>query len=435
MSGHLPLEGVTLTEALPAFAVLFGLSFFFSGTETAMFSLQTVDRQRIVGEGATGRRILQMLEHRAALISSILIGNETVNVTISALGAFLLASLLPGKPWLNVVILTPLLLLLSEITPKVIAFRYSHHWSRMVVWPLSAFVLLVSPVRWVVTGVVVLLARPLGVRGAREDRLAEPEIRTLLQQGTASGDLDQRERDIIEAVFEFDDLSLGRLMTPLPDVFAVPVDMPWNDLLKACRDAGYSRVPVYDEQLDNVVGVLLLKDLLKYRDRPPAGPRQLRSILLPPTFVPRSKSADLMLREFMERRYHMAFVVNEHGTMVGLVTLDNLLSELVGELLDDEDEFTGPEVERPQPGMLRVKAAMDLGDFAEETGIRLPDGEYETVAGFVFHILGRVPQVGDCVEWDGKRFEVAAVEGRRITELNVHRPEPEDGENGGATPP
>jgi putative hemolysin len=417
-----PLGELGLVEVLPVFAALFGLSFFFSGTETALFSLQTVDRQRFEDGGPTGRRILRMLEHRAALISSILIGNETVNVSISALGAFLLATLLPGKPWVNVVVLTPMLLLLSEITPKVIAFRYNARWSRAVVWPLSLFVLLVTPVRWLVAGVVILLARPLGVRGAREDRLAEPEIRTLLQQGAASGDVAEREREIIEAVFEFDDLSLGRLMTPLPDVFAVPVDMPWNDLLRACRDAGLSRVPVYDTHLDNVVGVLLLKDLLKYRNRPPAGPRQLRSILLPPTFVPRSKSADVMLREFMERRYHMAFVVNEHGTMVGLVTLDDLLSELVGEILDGEDDVTGPEVERPRPGMLRVKAIIDLEDFDEETGIHLPEGEYETVGGFVFHLLGRVPQEGDCVEWEGHRFEVVAVDGRRITELRVHRP-------------
>jgi len=434
MSALVALGEMGLVEVLSAFAALFALSFFFSGTETAMFSLQTVDRQRFEDGGRTGRRILQMLEHRTALISGILIGNETVNVTISAFGAFLLANLLPGKPWVNVVVLTPMLLVFSEITPKVIAFRYNARWSRAVVWPLSLFVLLVTPLRWGVAGVVILLARPFGVRGPREDRLAEPEIRTLLQQGMVSGGVDEREREIIEAVFEFDDLSLGRLMTPLPDMFAIPVDMPWNDLLKACRDAGHSRVPVYDTHLDNVVGVLLLKDLLKYRNRPPAGPRQLRSILLPPTFMPQSKSADVMLHEFMERRFHMAFVVNEHGTLVGLVTLDDLLSELVGEILDDEDDITGPEVVRPRPGMLRVKAIIDLEDFDEETGIHLPEGDYETVGGFVFHLLGRVPEKGDCVQWEGHRFEVAAVEGRRITELCVHRPK-EDGDDEGEGAP
>lgn len=415
------LEDLTVARAFPLFAVLFLASFFFSGTETAMFSLQTVDRQRFDQEGgATGRRILGLLERRTALISSILLGNETMNVSISALGAFLLANLAPGKPWLNVVIMTPALLLLSEITPKVIAYRYNVTWSRAVVWPLSAFVWLVSPFRWVVAGVVSLLARPLGVHGAKAaERLAESEILTLLEQGAASGDVDEREREIIEAVFEFDDISLGRLMTPLPEVFAVPVDIPWPDLLATCKEDGHSRIPVYEERIDNVVGVLLLKDLLKYRKRPPAGPRQLRSMLMPPQFVPRSKPADIMLREFLERRYHMAFVVNEHGTLVGLVTLDDLLSELVGELLDPEDEATGPELERPRPGILHVKGMMDLEDFEEQTGIRLPEGEYDTVGGFVFHRLGQLPTVGDSVDWDGLRFEVTAMEGRRLAEVRV----------------
>lgn len=417
----------TVLQALPAFVVLFALSFFFSGTETALFSLQKVDRQRFERDGATGHRILALLRRRTALISSILIGNETMNVSIAALGAFLITTLAPEAPWLNVVVVVPALLLLSEITPKVTAYRYNARWSRLVVWPLSAFVTAVTPLRWIVGGLVTLLARPLGVRGrGLEDRLAESEIRTLVEQGAAAGGVREREREIIEAVFEFDDISVGRLMTPHPDVFAVPLDIPWDDLLEQCRDAGYARIPVYEDTVDEVVGVLLLKDLLKYRNRPPAGPRQLRSMLLPPTFVPRSKRADIMLREFMEHRYHMAFVVNEHGTLVGLITLDDLLSELVGELLDPEDPDAGPELVEPEPGTLQVKAVMDLEDFYEESGLSLPEGDYETVGGFVFHRLGRLPRLGDVVEEGGHRFSVAAMDGRRILEVQVeHTGEPE----------
>jgi len=412
-----------VVRALPLFAALFLASFFFSGTETALFSLQPVDRQRFEHEGGrTGQRILALLERQAALISSILLGNESTNIAISALGAFLFAALAPGRPWLNVVVLTPALLLLSEITPKVIAYRYNVRWARAVVWPLSGFVVLVSPVRWLLSSAITVLGRPLGVRGPKAaERIAESEIRTLLEQGAASGDVDEREREIIEAVFEFDDISVGRLMTPLPEVFAIPVDIAWPDLLARCRDDGHSRVPVYEGRIDNVVGVLLLKDLLKYRRRPPAGPRQLRSMLMPPVFVPRSKPADIMLREFLERRYHMACVVNEHGTLVGLVTLDDLLSELVGDLLDPEDEATGPEVERPMPGVLDVKGMMDLEDFEEETGIALPEGEYDTVGGFVFHLLGRLPKAGDAISWGGLHFEVLAMEGRRVDEVRVER--------------
>lgn len=417
---------MTLVAALPIFALLFLASFFFSGTETALFSLQKVDRQRFETAGdLTSKRLLHMWRHRGDVISAILIGNETVNISISALGAFLLTRLVPAYPWLNVLLITPLLLLFSEITPKIIAYRYNTRWARAVALPLALFLLLVTPLRWVVAGVVTLLARPFGVRGPQaEEGLAEADLRTLVDLGTATGGVDERERDIIEAVFDFDDITVGRLMTPLPDVFAVPLDVPWPTLLEQAR-ADFSRIPVYDQRIDNIVGVLLLKDLLKHRVVPPAGPRQLRAMLLPPVFVPRSKPADIMLREFMERRFHMAFVVNEHGTLVGVVTLDDLLSELVGEILDEEDDPTGPEVDRPHPGLVVVKGQTDLDDFEEETGIQLPEGDYDTVAGYLMHELGRIPERGEAVEHQGHRFVVAKVEGRRVTEVHVALVEPE----------
>ncbi len=421
------LTDPAVTALLPLFALLFLASFFFSGTETALFSLQAMDRQRVIDDAPTGRRLGRLLHDRVALISSILIGNESVNVSISALGAFLIAQVAPGRPWLNIVLLTPMLLLFSEITPKVIAFRFNAQWARLTTWPLSVFLFLVAPARSVLAGLVKLLARPFGVVDARMvDTLAESDLMTLLEQGEARGDVDQREREIIEAVFEFDDTSVGRLMTPLPDVFSVPVDIPWPELLRLCREAGHSRVPVYEKRVDNVIGVLLLKDLLKYRSRPPAGPRQLRAMLLKPVFVPRSKPADTMLREFLERHYHMSFVVNEHGTLVGLITLDDLLSELVGELLDPEDDDTRPEVESPSPGVLDVQGMMELEDFEEETGIALPEGEYRTVGGFVFHQLGRLPETGDVITWGDLRLEVVEMEGRRIAAVRVERQDNEE---------
>ena len=206
-------------------------------------------------------------------------------------------------------------------------------------------------------------------------------------------------------------------MTPRPDVFALPLDLPWKQLVQRCRETRFSRVPIYGERPDDVLGVLLVKDLLRYRHAPLEGPRQLRSLLLAPVFVPPSKPADTMLREFLEKKAHMAFVVDEHGTLVGLVTLDDLLSEL----LDHETDHKGPDIKRLNRDTFSVKAWMDIEDFQEETNIELPEGDYNTVGGYVFHALGRLPTLGDRVELDGRTFVVGSMDGRRIAAVHVVR--------------
>ena len=400
-----------------AIVLFFASSFFFSGTETAYFSLQKVDREWFSRGRGAGRQVAWLLERRAPLITTILLGNESVNIALSATCAGVLTTFAPTMPWLNVVLLTPALVLISEITPKILAVRYRRSWARAVSWPLTAFYWLVLPFRFVLSVVVSAVASLLGADRAQPGGLHEEELLVYVAHGTASGALNPIERDIIEAVFEFDEMTVERLMTPRPDVFSVPLDIGWASLLEQTRSAGHSRVPVTAEGQD-VIGVLLLKDLLRYRDEPPSGPRQLRSLLLPPVFVPTSKRADTMLEEFLERRFHMAFVVDEHGTLVGLVTLDDLLRELFGED-DDTDES---EIARLRPDAITVKASIDVDDFHDETGIELPEGDYHTLGGFVFHELGRLPRKGDTVSWGEHRFVVAKMEGRRIAEVVVRSP-------------
>ncbi len=416
--GALTFTG-TMGQAAVIFALLFALSFFFSGTEIALFSLQKVERQRLGSAGRTGARISELLERRGRLITTLLMGNETANVLIAAVGASVIAQLAPGNSWLNIVLLTPAILLFSEITPKVLAVRYNRQWALAAAWPFYAFYMMVTPLRWVIGGIVNALASLFRVtRQQGDEMLNEAEIRTLIHQGAEAGDVHAREREIIEAVFEFDDLTVGRLMTPRPDVFSIPLTITWTELLSQAREQGYSRVPVYDGDVDNIIGTLLIKDLLRYRKRPLSTPRQLRSILLPPSFVPASKPADDLLREFMQRKMHQAIVVDEHGTVVGLVSLDDLLSELVGDLLDIDDEVVDT-ISRTTPGVLAVQGDLDIDDFVEETGITLPEGEYHTVGGFVFHELGRLPRSGDTIVHEEHLFEVAGMDGRRITRVRV----------------
>lgn len=425
--GLFDFDGGPLTFVL--LGAMFCMAFVFAGTETAFFSLQKPDRERFGRGTATQRQVMSLLARRAAFITSILLGNEIANTLIAATTAAVFGVYAPGHAWLNLVVLPPVLVLVSEITPKVIAFRFAPVWTQVVAWPFTAWFWAATPARVVFGTLVHLVQRAVGAE-ERDDAIAEDELLVYVAHGTRLGELDETERDIIEAVFEFDDLYVGRLMTPRPDVSSVPLSTPWDELLRKARDQGYSRIPVTGTGPDDILGVLLVKDLLKFRGQPLQSPKQLRSLLLPPVFVPASKTADSMLREFLERRFHMAFVVDEHGTLVGLVTLDDLLAELIGA---HDDETADSEIER-QADALTVKAGIDLEDFEEETGIALPAGEYHTLGGYVFHQLGRLPRRGDTISYAAHEFVVSKMEGRRVAEILVRGvpTEPPSTPDGGA---
>lgn len=403
------------------FLGLFAVSFAFSGTETAFFSLQEIDRRRIAEGTSAGHLLIhRLLQRRTALITTILMVNETVNVAISVIAAGLIAGVAPTAPWLTVVLVTPVLLLFAEITPKVIAWRYNRAWVDLAVWPLSAVYFTLAIPRVIVASLVNLMARGFGVHGAHQDGgMAEQEFLAIVERSAEGGAMNDDERELIEAVFDLDDLALSRLMTPAPDIFSLPADVSWSALLAACQEARFSRVPIYDASPDDIVGVLLVKDLLQFRRRPFTKPEELRALLLPPAFVPATKPAHDMMREMLKRHIHMAFVVDEHGTLMGLVSLDDLIIQLVGEIGDElHGDESGEDIVR-MGDVLHVKAAVDIEDLFEETDIALPDGEYHTVGGFVFHVLGRIPEVGDVVDEGGHRFTVAATEGRRATLLHI----------------
>lgn len=399
-------------STVAAIVLLFGASAFFSSTETAFFSLQKPDLGRMSRGTRTEQQVVRLVNQHNALLATILLGNECTNIALAAVTGSIFAEL--GPSWLNVVLLTPFMVLFAEITPKVLASRFRLLWAGVIVWPLSAWYVAAFPARFVLSGIVTAITRLIGVN-ERDDGIAEEALIQYVVQSAEKGELDPMERDIIEAVFEFDELTVERLMTPRPDVIGVPLSIGWEGLLAVCRESGLSRIPVTGHTQDDIVGVLLVKDLLRFRNAPLSGPRQLRSLLLPPVFVPASKAADGMLREFLEKRFHMAFVVDEHGTFVGLVTMDDLLGELLGA---DDEGSDDAEIER-RTDALTVRASIDLEDFEEQTGIRLPEGEYHTLGGFVFHQLGRLPRKGETVAHGDHVFLVSRMEGRRVSEIVV----------------
>jgi CBS domain containing-hemolysin-like protein len=396
---------------------------FFNLAEVALFSLQAVDRERLKEDGsAAARAALHLLGQPRRILAALLIGVEVGNIALASVSAQVVGRAFPEVPWLNVVIVAPILVLFGDVLPKALGFHFAREAARLVSRPLVVWNELIAPVRFLITWVSDAALGGLGVKPVNETAsVREEQFRVLIDRGRETGVVQPMEQEIIHRVFEFGDLPVSRLCTPRRDIFSLSVATPWPEVVEAVREARYSRVPIWSGDPENIVGILLLKDLLRARSNPPGNPRQFQKMLHPATFVPPTKRAADLLGEFRARTNHMAIVVDEHGACVGLVTLDDLLTELVGEVLDETDTISEDSVQADGDGYL-VRAGMDIDDFGQRLGLEIPDGDWTTVAGFVIHLLGSVPEEGAEARWEGVSFVVKGVDGRRITEVRVTIP-------------
>lgn len=415
---------VAATPYITAACFLLLVSGFFSGSETALFSLQPLDRKALEEADGSSSALSRLISTPRQTLATILIGNELTNVTLSTVTASLVLLLASDRPWLNVVGLTPVILVFGEVMPKVVALRFNRRLAPIIASPLRLFSLAVAPLRFLLTRAAdAALVLTGGSTAPRQAELREVQLRTLIDEGREAGNLLATEQEMLHKVFEFGDLSVHRLMTPRPDVVSIRLNAPWTEILHTLRTSGVSRVPVWLGRPDNFVGVLVVKKLLPVLSRVQAGgeppsPTELRELLLPCRFVPTTKRAEDMLREFRTERFHMAVVVDEHGIIVGVVTLDDLLAELVGELLDETDA-EDPEVTAVGRDLFTVRASMDVADFSERFDVSLPDGEYTTVGGFILDQLGELPAKGAEVVWGELRLIVTRIERRRLVEVCV----------------
>ena len=349
-----------LVERLLAIAALLWASAFFAGSETALFSLSRLQREAMATrEDRTSQRLAAMLARPRRLIVTIIVCNELINIANSSLAATVTAHVLPGVRELGQVIIAtavmlPLILFFGEMTPKSLALRLGERWARAISWPLSLLAYVITPVRvllqTIATGVLAVVgARPM----TREEGLREEEFRSLVDVGSEEGELQVAERRLIHNVFEFGDTTVGKVMTPADKVFALPYEMPLGRMVEAIQAERYSRVPIYKTAKAargsdgkrpargamEVVGILLAKDLTGYYWGALEG-HTVQDLLHPVLFVPRTTKCDQLFREFQRKRTHVALVVDEYGRLAGLVTMEDLLEELFGEIADEKETRT-----------------------------------------------------------------------------------------------
>ena len=415
--------GIDPSWGIPVVLFLLLLSGFFSGSEAALFSLQPAEREGIKSKGRTGRMVTRLLAEPKRTLASVLMGNELVNVTLSTICAGIVVHTWPGSSWINLLIAAPLLILLGEMAPKTIALRNRRTFSRVVAIPLNAWALAVTPFRWTITTISDGIIKLLGVNaGELVSAVGEQQVRRLIDEGAESGAIGETEQEIIHRVFEFTDMPVSELMTPRADIISLALNAPTQSILDTVQRTTFSRIPVYRGRADRIVGILVTKDLLRFKGREPTR-RELSGLLRQPYLIPPTKQADDLFRDFQRYRIHLALVVNERGAILGMVTMDDLLGELMG---DEEEEIVPEEASRTLPDEWRVSSAMSLKDFGEQAGVPVPEEQFNTVGGFVASLIQGQMAVGAEAEHAGIGFVITETQDERIVEIAVYDLEDEE---------
>ena len=425
---------VTLAGVV-AILVLIGLSAFFSSSEIAMFSLARHRVESMVEEGVPGAPAVAELKsdpHR--LLVTILVGNNIVNIAMSSIATGLFAIYLSrGQAVLAATFgITTLVLLFGESAPKSYAVENTESWALRIARPLKFAELLLLPLVVVFDRLTRVVNRVTGGRAAIESSyVTRDEIQNIIATGEREGVIDEEEREMLQRIFHFNNTIAKEVMTPRLDMTAVSRDATLEEAIETCVQSNHVRVPVYDGNLDNVVGIVNLRDLVRERDYGTGA--HLEDIVEPTLHVPESKNVDELLTEIQRERMQMVIVIDEFGTTEGLITLEDMVEEIVGDILDDDEEMP---FDRQEDGSWLVRADVNVDDVNEQLGIDLPEGEeFETLAGFIFNRAGRLVEQGETIDYDGVRIHVGEVDNTRIMRARIKLLEDEAPETDAETPP
>ena len=391
------------------------MSGYFSATETAFTSLNRV-RLKSWADGGDQRaaRTLALAEDYDKLLSTLLIGNNIVNNVATTIGAVLFIRLLDDVrgPTVSAIVLTVVILIFGEVSPKSLAKESPEAWAMLSAPLLRAFVAVLTPANFLFTQWKRLLS--LIIHKREEDGITEEELVTLVDQAESEGGLDQHESRLIRAAIEFHDLEVEEILTPRVDIVAVEDTDSMEEIAKIFAENGYSRLPVYHEDIDNIIGVIHEKDFHAARYR---GLTSVKEMLGPMLYTTGNTKISELLRILQREKAHMVIVVDEYGGTEGLVTLEDIVEELVGEIWDEHDEVI-EEFKKQEDGSYLISCSADLTDLFDLFKIK-GECDSNTISGWVMEQIGRVPEEGDRFVSDGLDVTVTKVDHRRVLEIRV----------------
>lgn len=393
------------------------LEAFFSGSEMALISCDRIKLRHRAQEGLKRAQMAERLLNRPdQFLATTLVGTNLAVVTNSAVAALLCLLLLgEGRELYATLFLSPLVVLLGEMVPKAYFRHHADRLAPLLAPPLYICLQVFAPLSGIIRRASDFLLSPLQISsGERDPYITREELKFLVQEGNHQAELDTEERRMIHKIIDFGETTVDEAMIPLIEVVAVPSGATVAEAVAAVSEHHFSRLPVYEERIDQIVGIVHAFDLLS------ADPQaSLGSIMRPAYYVPETKPVDDLLQEMQRQRIQMAIVVDEYGGVVGIATVEDLLEEIVGEIEDEYDEEP-PLLKRLPDGSYVVDARIEVDRFNEELGLKLPEGEYETVGGFLLSLFQKIPEPGEEVRYRGMRFLVTESDKRSIVKVRLH---------------
>jgi gliding motility-associated protein GldE len=421
-------DGVSTGFSILSLGILLALSAFFASMETAFFSLtQSVVAELREKQDARSRQVARLLDRPKELLITILVGNGLVNVGLAVIGAFLTLRIceFTGFPVaaglaIEVVVISGLILILGEITPKIFALKHALTMARWSALPIDLFRWLFFPLTWTLGIISGGVSRALGVE-RRRIGLSEDEIKTLVEISEERGALEEEEKEMIQGIFEFGETMVREIMVPRVDIASLPITASIQDVVQVIKEAGHSRIPIYLDGLDNIAGIVHVKDLLPYLENGQVVV-ELGKVLRPVHFVPEGKKIDDLLRLFQQEKFHMAIVVDEYGGTAGLVTLEDVLEEIVGEIQDEYDR-EAPLIVKVDDSTLIADASINIYELNEVLGGELipVEEDYDTLGGFIFSQTGRLPRPKETLDYDDLHFVIEELSGKRIRKIRIEK--------------
>jgi putative hemolysin len=399
------------------------LSAFFSGSETAFISLQKVRVHHLVDTKVRGaRRVAKMMERPEKFLSTVLLGNNLVNTAAAALATYL-AIRIWGDQWgvlISTILVTIVLLIFCETTPKTIATRHAEKMSLAFIGPIEALAWLFNPFVFVLSWIASGFAKIFGGKAVPKSLVSEEEIRTMISMGHKEGTVEREEAEMLHKVFEFGNRPVFEIMVPRTEVIWVSKGTTIADFLKLYAENPLSRFPVYEDNMDNVVGILAVKDILMAQAKGQINEKStIDDLIRPAYFAPETKRVSEVFTEMKSENYRMTVVIDEFGGTAGIVSLSGLMEEIVGPV-GDELATIEKEYESIDEYTFQIDGGMRVEEANEEMDLELPESEdYETVAGFVLDLLGHIPKEGERLKYKTLKIVITEMRGMKIEKIRL----------------
>lgn len=408
--------------------VLILLSGFFSASETALTSFKTTDLEDIEKSNKkTAHLLKKWLKSPNEILTGMLLGNNIVNILGSSIATALAINIMGNSPRsLAIVtgIMTVLILIFGEITPKIMAKNNSKGFSKLVIGPMYYFGLLMKPIVKILMWTSMLIGRILGVEVKTENIMfTEEDLISFVNVGEAEGIIEEEEKEMIHSIVGLGETNAKEIMTPRTSMFAVEGNKTLDDIWEEMIEAGFSRIPVYEETIDNIIGVLYTKDVLNYL-KAHSTDTQVKELVREAYYVPETKSIIEILQEFKSKKVHIALVLDEYGGIGGVLTIEDLLEEIVGEIRDEFDNEEEESIKEIDDNRYEVDAMLDIETINKSLNIDLPISEdYESLGGLIMSELGKIPAIGDIVDFQDVKLVVVEVEKMRVSKVEIQRGE------------